>query len=109
MLSIYHYRLPSRRLISELFDVNFTSEALEDLDRLVEAQQSDELNGISDENSTDGNAEEIQQNERKFTRTHRGSDGIIAVMSEDQNDINAEETVPKQALSPIMIIKGFRI
>ncbi|GBC19604.2 hypothetical protein RIR_jg41870.t1 [Rhizophagus irregularis DAOM 181602=DAOM 197198] len=109
MLSTYHYRLPSRRLISELFDVDFTSEALEELDRLVEVQQNDELNGISDENSEDGNAEDIQQNDKKFTRTHRGSDGVIAVMSEDQNDINAEETVPKQALSPVLVIKGFRI
>jgi len=110
MLSTYHYRLPSRRLISELFDVDFTSEALEDLDKLVEAHQSDELNGMSDENSTeDGNVEDIQQKEKIFTRTHRGSDGVIAVMSEDQNDTNAEEIVPKQALSPVMVVKGFRI
>jgi hypothetical protein len=108
MLSTYHYRLPSRRLISELFDVDFTSEALEKLDRLVEVQQNDEINGISDENSDDVNTEDIQQ-DKKFTRTHRGSDGVIAVMSEDQNDINAEETVPKQALSPVLVIKGFRV
>ncbi|RIA92645.1 Rapamycin-insensitive companion of mTOR, N-term-domain-containing protein [Glomus cerebriforme] len=110
MLSTYHYRLPSRRLISELFNVNFTSEALEDLDKLVEAQQHDELNGISDSNSTeDGNAEDAKQREKKFRRTHRGSDGVIAVMSEDQHDINTEEIVPKQALSPVTVIKGFRV
>jgi hypothetical protein len=112
MLSTYHYRLPTRRLISELFNVDFNSETLEDLDRLVEAQQNDETNGISDENSTDGsvNAEDLQHQQRmaKFTRTHRGSDGIIAVLSEDQNDTSVEEIVPKQALSPVMVIRGFR-
>jgi hypothetical protein len=112
MLSTYHYRLPTRRLIVELFNVDFNSETLVDLDKLVEVQQNEETNGISDENLTDGsgNVEDLQHQQRieKFTRTHRGSDGIIAVLSEDQNDTRVEEIVPKQALSPVMVIKGFR-
>ncbi|CAI2163170.1 13482_t:CDS:10 [Funneliformis geosporum] len=111
MLSTYHYRLPTRRLISELFDVNFTLETFEDLDRLLGTQQN-EVNGIMNGRLTgdDDNVEDSQHQQKmeKFKRTHRGSDVVIAVMSEDRNDTNTEEIVPKQALSPVMVIRGFR-
>ncbi|CAJ0651764.1 6236_t:CDS:2 [Entrophospora sp. SA101] len=46
---------------------------------------------------------------RALAKTHRGSDGVIAIMSEDQNDTFAEEIVPKQDLLPKIIVKGFNL
>ncbi|CAG8790492.1 3430_t:CDS:2, partial [Dentiscutata erythropus] len=34
MLASYHYRLPTRRLVSELFNVDFTAETFDQLDNL---------------------------------------------------------------------------
>ncbi|CAH1758092.1 9203_t:CDS:10 [Entrophospora sp. SA101] len=78
ILSSTGSRALAKRLVVDLFDVDFSPEALDQLDKL-------------------------------FTRTHRGSDGVIAIMSEDQNDTFAEEIVPKQDLLPKIIVKGFNL
>ncbi|CAJ0745203.1 3298_t:CDS:10, partial [Entrophospora sp. SA101] len=75
ILSSTGSRALAKRLVVDLFDVDFSPEALDQLDKL----------------------------------THRGSDGVIAIMSEDQNDTFAEEIVPKQDLLPKIIVKGFNL
>ncbi|CAG8695750.1 10627_t:CDS:2, partial [Racocetra persica] len=115
MLSSYHYRLPTRRIISELFDVNFTKETFDQLDKLMAVRNGcDGVNGISDDTlaedgggTDDADAQLHKQRVENFTRVHRGSDGVIAVMSDDQMDGSAEEPVPKQDLLPVKIVKGF--
>lgn len=115
MLSSYHYRLPTRRAISELFDINFTKETLDQLDKLMEVHHGcDGVNGVSDDTLTedgggteDADAQLHKQRMENFNRVHRGSDGVIAVMSDDQMDGCAEEVVPKQDLLPAKRVIGF--
>ncbi|CAG8523548.1 7861_t:CDS:10 [Ambispora leptoticha] len=146
MLSSYQYRLPTRRLISELFDVKYTAQVFDELDQLMaESQKVEEnddepveviiegRNNVDSTTSRNGNNHNNSLNDKLiktkettagdvdapsplttqkrsvFNRTHRGSDGLVAVMSDDQNDTGAEEIIPKQTLTPLIVIKGFKV
>ncbi|CAG8483702.1 13104_t:CDS:10, partial [Acaulospora colombiana] len=102
MLASYHYRLPTRRHVSELFDVDFTAAILDQLDKLAVAQNRvNGANGTSDEAADEEEDSQLnQQRIKNFTRVHRGSDGVVAIISEDQTDLMAE-IVPKLELQPL--------
>ncbi|CAG8628166.1 8090_t:CDS:10, partial [Acaulospora morrowiae] len=102
MLSSYHYRLPTRRFASDLFDVDFTADAFDQLDKLVDAQtRAVEANGTSDDTADEEEDNQIhQQKMENFARVHRGSDGVVAIISEDRAD-STTEIVPKQDLQPL--------
>jgi len=84
--------------------VDFTTEALEEMDRILDSNSRDSEDGVMDEVNEDEELPRVM-----FTRTHRRSDGVIAGISDDVSGIDTEEVVPKQALEPLMVIKGFMI
>ncbi|KAG9304658.1 hypothetical protein G9A89_020222 [Geosiphon pyriformis] len=124
MLASYQYRLPTRRLITELFDVKFTTQTLDQLDKLLGDPQQDNVNREvippminSDETRSTTVARtsvnkdlevDIRTENMLPDRPHRGSDVLGAVMSE-QHDTGGDDVVPKQSLAPILIIKGFNV
>ncbi|CAG8758116.1 8266_t:CDS:2, partial [Racocetra fulgida] len=92
-----------------------STETFDQLDKLMEVRNGcNGVNGISDDalaedggGTDDADAQLHKQRVENFTRVHRGSDGVIAVMSDDQMDGSAEEPVPKQDLLPVKIVVGF--
>lgn len=101
MLENYHYRLPVRRYIIELFDVKLDQEFA---DRIMLA--GEEMRAAFEEGEGMGNGRVAE-----LTREASILDEIEGSFTDDDEDEDsidgAEVSIPLQVLEPILLVKGF--
>ena len=102
MLENYHYRLPVRRYIIELFDVKLDQEFVHSI-----MQAGEEMRAAFEEAQEIGNGRVLElTREASILDDVEGS--VFTDDDEDEESIDgAEVTIPLQVLEPLLVVKGF--